>query len=277
MAIPSFDNDWRDGERQKPRIQVLGIRHRDQPDREPLAWIVVERQETYRRDPRDNSIYEATLRLSYERLHSKHSRWDGGRGHFDGSYSKLFDLVSLTSSSTSKGAVFLDLPGLEGHRIGTYLMNEVVAWVKQWPEATVRSVELVSGQAHDENKERRNRFYEQFGLVFDYSDNERREGRSRPMPARDLAQVETWKANIREHRFDEYLSAVLYEKERISTELEQRQLAIANLLVDHNRAEAAPLRWALQRLWWRYQSAVIGGAIVLGLGLLAWARSRAGA
>lgn len=56
----------------------------------------------------------------------------------------------------SKGAVFLDLPGLDGQRIGTYLMNEIVQWVQQSPETTVNSIELLVGQAHGDNKAWRN-------------------------------------------------------------------------------------------------------------------------
>jgi hypothetical protein len=32
-----------------------------------LGWVLVEREETYRRDERDGSVYEASIRLSYER------------------------------------------------------------------------------------------------------------------------------------------------------------------------------------------------------------------
>ena len=120
----------------------------------------------------------------------------------------------------SKGAVFLDLPGLDGQRIGTYLMNEIVQCVQQWPEATVNGIELLAGQAHGDNKARRNWFYEQFGLVFDYTDPEHREGRSRPMLAGALVKVETWKQNITEHRMLDYLAAVLYAEERATSELQ---------------------------------------------------------
>ena len=195
MALPSFDNGWREGQSVKPRILVLEIKDKDRPDDKALGWVLVEREETYRRDPRDGTIYEASIRLSYQRITAKFSHRDGGKGRLDGSYSRNFNAVSLTSTSMSKGAVFLDLPGLDGQRIGTYLMNEIVQWVQQWPEATVNGIELLAGQGHGDNKARRNWFYEQFGLVFDYTDPEHREGRSRPMLAGALVKVETWKQN----------------------------------------------------------------------------------
>ena len=192
MALPSFDNGWREGQSVKPRILVLEIKDKDRPDdkAKALGWVLVEREETYRRDPRDGTIYEASIRLSYQRITAKFSHRDGGKGRFDGSYSRNFNAVSLTSTSMSKGAVFLDLPGLDGQRIGTYLMNEIFQWVQQWPEATVNGIELLAGQGHGDNKARRNWFYEQFGLVFDYTDPEHREGRSRPMLAGALVKVD---------------------------------------------------------------------------------------
>lgn len=272
MALPSFEIGWKDGEPVKPRIYVLEIRDRDKPENDPIAWLFIERQETCRRDERDGSIYEASICLSYERIAPKHSCLAKDKGYFSGGYSRGFGdvpFVSLTSESTSRGAVFLDLPSLEGQRIGTYLMNEIVLWVQQWPEASVRSVELLPGQAHDEkNKVRRNRFYEQFGLVFDYLDLEEREGLSRPMFAAELTPVDTWKRNICEWDVREYLGEALYEREQLAFKLPQRELAIKNLSEEIKRAEARPVRWALQRLWW--QISPLLGLVLFILVLLIW-------
>ncbi|EPY2831475.1 hypothetical protein ACXA37_002581 [Escherichia coli] len=270
MALPSFDNGWREGQSVKPRILVLEIKDKDRPDDKALGWVLVEREETYRRDPRDGTIYEASIRLSYQRITAKFSYRDGGKGRFDGSYSRNFNSVSLTSTSMSKGAVFLDLPGLDGQRIGTYLMNEIVQWVQQWPETTVNSIELLAGQAHGDNKSRRNWFYEQFGLVFDYTDPEHREGRSRPMLAGALVKVETWKQNITEHRMLDYLAAVLYAEERATSELQARDRACAQLIAEQRRAEARPVRWALRRLYIHYASTVLAGLVLTALVGMAW-------
>lgn len=270
MALPSFDNGWREGQSVKPRILVLEIKDKDRPDDKALGWVLVEREETYRRDPRDGTIYEASIRLSYQRITAKFSHRDGGKGRFDGSYSRNFNAVSLTSTSMSKGAVFLDLPGLDGQRIGTYLMNEIVQWVQQWPEATVNGIELLAGQGHGDNKARRNWFYEQFGLVFDYTDPEHREGRSRPMLAGALVKVETWKQNITEHRMLDYLAAVLYAEESATSELQARDRACAQLIAEQRRAEARPVRWALRRLYIHYASTVLAGLVLTALVGMAW-------
>ena len=98
MALPSFANGWREGQSVKPRILVLEIKDKDRPDDKALGWVLVEREETYRRDPRDGTIYEASIRLSYQRITAKFSHRDGGKGRFDGSYSRNFNAVSLTST-----------------------------------------------------------------------------------------------------------------------------------------------------------------------------------
>lgn len=278
MALPSFDSGWQDGKRVKPRIYALEIRDRAKPDGDAIAWLIVERQEIYRRGERDGPISEASIRLSYERIEAKHSRPASGKGYFCGGYSRGFGdsapLVSLTSESTSTGAVFLDLPGLQGQRIGTYLMNEIVTWARQWPDASVRPVELLDGQAHGENKVRRNRFYEQFGLEFDYRDPEHREGVSLPMLAKNLTPVDAWKDNLCERDLRDYLGEVLSENQRLKLELSMRDRAVKELSGDIKRAEAHPVRWALRRVGWHLRSALGGVAILLLFAAAAWSGLR---
>ncbi|WP_270820043.1 hypothetical protein [Aeromonas sp. Y311-2] len=242
-------------EQNEPRTYVLEVRSRSRPlDSEPIAWLFVERQEKYRRDETDGSIYEASIRLTYEEIVTAAPNRVSRKGQFCGGFSRRTadkPLVSLTSSSISKGAVYLDLPGLEGMRIGTYLMNQIVKWAKQWPDATVRSIELLAGQAYSENKVRRNRFYEQFGLVFDYKDSEQREGLSQPMLAKALIPVDTWSSNIREREVRDALEWALYDRVQTNMTLSSRDQAVKHLLDVIKRAEAAPFRWALRQIWWR--------------------------
>jgi GNAT superfamily N-acetyltransferase len=277
MPLPSFNNGWINNKRMKPRIQVLEIRDRGQADGEPLAWLLVEREEIYRHDPTDNSIYEASICLHYEQILPKHDWRRGGINHgsFYGGYLKYTNQVSLTSSSLgSSGGVFLDPPELTGQRIGTYLFNEIVTWAQRWPEASVNSVTLLAGQAGEDNKARRNRFYEQFGLVFEYADPEHREGKSLPMLVKALTPVETWKANIKERQALDYIADILYAEKNASFELIHRERAIKELLDDRKKAEAKPIRWALRILWWRYARLVPIGIIITGLVALIWARFR---
>jgi GNAT superfamily N-acetyltransferase len=183
--------DWRAGKPIKPRILVLEVCDRRDTEDGPIAWLFVERQETYRLDERDSSIYEASITLSYEVIGPRNLNDEFGRGSFGGRYSRSYD--GSATVSLIAGAVFLDPPKLRGQRVGTYLMSEIVAWAKQWPDAVVLPIELVEGQAQGENKDRRNRFYERYGLVFEYCDETRQEGISKPTPISSLTLVESWK------------------------------------------------------------------------------------
>lgn len=274
MALPSFDAAWRERQSVKPRILVLEIRDQHRVDDAVLGWVVVEREEVYRRDPRSGEIYEASVRLSYQRITSNYPSQSSGKGQFNGSFSRALNAVSLTSSSMAKGAVFLDLPGLHGQRIGTYLMNEVVQWVQQWPEAEVNSIELLGGQATGDNKERRNWFYEQFGLSFEYQDPAHREGVSRPMQSAALRIVETWKANIFEHHMLHFLAVRLDAAASAQFELEARNHACAYLMAEQKKAEARPLRWAIRRLYIQNVAQITVGLCLAIFFSLLWFKTR---
>lgn len=260
--IPSFNDDWAEGQRIKPRILVLEVRHPKFLDLPPVACLIVERNETIHRGEYDNSIYQASVTLSYEVIQNNRLHTNVERGCFSGSYSKSSGLVSLTSSSLVHGAVFLDPERLKGHRIGTYLMNEIVTWVKRWPEAEVNSVKLLASQAQDDNKERRNRFYEQFGLEFDYTDTEHSAGTSRPILTRDLTLVENWKENITEHRMSDFLADTLTAKESAIFDLRIAKQSIKELLAARLSAQQHPIRWALRHVYFRWENLIIGGALL---------------
>lgn len=270
MPIPSFDDDWTSGKQGKPRVQVLEIRDREQPAGKPIAWLMVERQETCRRDTPNSPVYEASIRLTYELVTLKSSLHKAAHGDFSGRFSMFHEHGAVALSS---GGVFLDLPGLDGQRIGTYLMNEIVTWVKRWPEASVNSVTLRAEQAHDlGNKERRNQFWEQFGLVFDYDDPRREAGCSRPMLAKDLNQVETWKQNITEWRMHDYLADVLHANQMASWEVDRLNTALRDSITEIRCAEAKPVRWAVKMLYNRFGGLLAGGAALAVLVVALWVR-----
>jgi GNAT superfamily N-acetyltransferase len=266
MTIPSFQSRWQNGNRVKPRIYMLEVRRRKAPDSAPIAWLLIEREETVVRDTRDQSIHTASLKLSFRHIASARDRL-AGSSYFAGSYSKGVDAnpcVSLTSLSMGRGTVFLDPPELRGAGIGSYLMNQIVVWVQQWPEASVNTIALLSGQADEQNKARRNRFYEQFGLSFDYIDAEHREGRSRPMRAAALTPVETWKENLLERDMQDYLDSLHSDLGAMTVEKERHERTIERLRSEASPAQSAPLRWALRRSWWQLQ-AVLGPLILIAL------------
>ena len=267
MTLPSFESAWRQNQRIKPRISVLEVRDRSKPDGKPIAWLFVERQEHYRQDSRDGQVYGASIRLSYETIEPRHKL--AVSGEFSGSYSRGHQ-ESAASLALVGGALFLDPLELRGQRIGTYLMNEIVTWAQQWPEATVSPVTLLAGQAEHENRARRNRFYERFGLVFVYKDAEHREGVSLPMPVKELTPVTSWQENIRERDPREYLAELIYERSRMATEAAQRDTAVKNLSRTLSEARDRPVRWAARVLWGRVSSILLQGAFLAALCVLAW-------
>ena len=269
MALPAFDDAWRGKQRIKPPVCVLEVRDRDKPDGEPIARLFVHREESYRLDDRDGQVYEASIRLSYQTIEPKHSLRSRVSGDFKASYSRGFR-EGEASVSLVDGALFFDPIELRGQRIGTYLMNEIVVWAQQWPEARVRSIKLLSGQAQEDNRARRNRFYERFGLRFHYTDPEHREGVSLPMPVQGLTTVASWEANIRERDPREYLAELLHDREHMAREAALRDTAFRNLSATLNDARDRPVRWAARRLWWRLQPILVQSAMLLAAGALVW-------
>lgn len=272
MAIPSFENE----KQLLPRIQVLEVRSRAGINKEPIAWLIVERHEEYIKFPNDDTTMSAFIKLHYKVITAKNSSQTGGGGHFEGGYSKSLNMVSITSTSIGGGAVFLNLPGLEGQRIGTYLMNEIVIWVRQWPDAIVNSVVLNSGQADAANKDRRNRFWEQFGLKFDYSDIEHKGGRSQPMEAKELMPTDKWKENITERRMFDYLADVLYAEQHAKAELSQKQNFLDRRNAEFQKAKNNPIRWALMTLLVQYMFSIVMVTLAIVFVGLVWIRYRAG-
>lgn len=252
---------------------MLEVRHKDHVTDDPIAWVMVEREEVYSREQGDSVTQKASIRLRFRRIQSRYARCGRGSSSFDASYCNRTNTVSLTSAHHGSGAVNLDLPGLEGNRIGTYLMNEIVLWVKQWPNAAVNSIELLAGQAIGENKGRRNWFYEQFGLKFDWTDPERREvGCSLPMLVQQLNTVSKWQENIAERKVLDYVEELMHSVERISWELKSRVKFIQDINQEAARAEAKPFRWALRIFAQRHMTLMAGGAILMPLAAAVWFR-----
>lgn len=165
---------------------VLAVKTSDDKD---YAKVLVRREAEY--VPHRNSVVtSASIILNYECFsHRSLPTSSGNVGRFWGCYNSVFNTVSITSSSVIAGGVFIDPDYLRGYRLGTYLMNEVVSWVKQWPDANVSPVRVYKNEDDEENTRRRNKFYQQFGLVFDYEDERCQAGVSRLMKARDLTNV----------------------------------------------------------------------------------------
>jgi hypothetical protein len=186
-----------------------------------------------------------------------------GQGEFRGCYSAVHNRVSVTASHVwGHGIVTLDLPGLEGQRIGTYLMNEIVCWARQWPDADVNNIELLEGQAYGKNTARRNRFYEKFGFTFDYTDPEHRAGMSRAVKVRDLNAVESWKDTIAERRVFDFLMDRADSERIAQADTAQLSRSVHDLIAERKRAERHPIWWAVREVYSRHTNWILAAATI---------------
>lgn len=238
-------------------------------DAERVDWILVERKEELKRDPLTNEIHRGKISVFYWDLGAETAS-DIPDGEFTGFYDKGFDGISITSSCLSTGGyVIVDPPRLRGGRLGTYLMNEIVGWAKQWPDTPVREVTLLASDAGDpQNRLRRNRFYEGFGLEFDFTDKDKSAGVSRSILAGNLKEVTTWVQTITEHDLPRYLRAAFSDAEETAVTARVQVRNFEELCGELRFAERHPVRW-IARAWLKNHPARIAIAVV-GILAAAW-------
>lgn len=225
----------------KPHYFILEIKDKQNPTGPTIHWVIVERKENY--NTHEGTVQDARLTLKYKILgergiHERGSFFSGYRRNYDGT-----EIVSLSSTSINDGGIFLDPASLRSQRLGTYLMNEVVGWVKQWPEASVNPIKLLDSNTE---KIRRNRFYERFGLVFYYHADKSMSTQSEPMLTSDLQQVDSWEKNIREHDWLEAIDNLIVTHNSLSLELNLAQKTIKELVQINQKFTDKPIRWALR-------------------------------
>ena len=256
-----------EGPGKKPRVLVLEISDRNKADRGVIARLLVERETRYERYA-DGQLDTAHIELSY-RMIGVPVGPASGQGEFRGCYSAVQNRVSVTASGVwGHGFVTLDLPGLKGQRIGTYLMNEIVCWARQWPDADVNNIELLAGQAYGKNSARRNRFYEQFGFAFDYADPEHRAGMSRAIRVRDLSAVENWKDNIAERRVFDFLMNQADSERVAHVDVARLTRSLHDLIAERKCAERHPLWWAVREVYSRHGSSIRAAASIVSVAAL---------
>lgn len=97
----------------------------------------------------------------------------------------------------TNGSVMIHIEGLRGLHIGTYLFYKVVDWAKNnAPGYRIIPISLSNVDAGPKNKDRRNAFYENFGLKFEYiaaNGIEKASGRSlETLTTDDLIAYQNW-------------------------------------------------------------------------------------
>lgn len=113
--------------------------------------------------------------------------------YFDGYFKSH---VTGPIASITGGAVFIDPESCRGLKIGSFFMNQVITWVKGFKNAAVNPIELSETQSYGDNKDRRNRFYEQFGIEFNFNCKDGLSGVSRPIMSHSLKSTNSWQQNI---------------------------------------------------------------------------------
>lgn len=276
MNLPSFARNLSHKPFASPRIQVLLVRGRNDPDGEIKQILFVEREERYEIDPASRKVTDASIKLTYWAPASQWPWNSAIKGSFGGNYYQYINQVCLTSSSNlgGGGAVFLDPSPLRGQRVGTYLMNIIVEWAKQWPEAEVKTIKLLVHQADPENKDRRNAFYENFGIEFNYSDKEKSAGYSRKMLAGDLKPSDTWRKNITEQTFEEFLPWLYETKRKALSDADSFKRLADEYKNQLRKAEKSPVKWCLLTLRRKYLDGGVLFTLLLAVGLclLGWKR-----
>lgn len=209
----------------------------------PLAVLFVEARERRLNDA-EGRLFQAELDLAFHLVSgpqtppgdqrplvdcwsAAYRRSDGRRS--DGRRSDGGGELSLLGPVGMAGARFLDFPGLKGHRIGTYLMDRLVAWACQWPDATLQTISLSADQATPENHARRNRFYEQFGIPFVWLSDRRDSGYSAPIKCRQLTRSDAWNRNIREVGVWSWTNAAMADLARYRAEADRSVVLEAEL------------------------------------------------
>jgi hypothetical protein len=248
LTLPSFDPSWTYGAKDKPRVLILVVMDRLGKNEGPVAHIAVEREHGCQIDPEaagagPDAVVGATLTLHYRVI----GAGDTQGGTFTGCYCAISNVISLSSLSTLPGAIFLDPDSIQGQRIGTYLMNEIVSWAKQWPQAMVNSITLNASQGDFENKDRRNRFYEQFNLCFAYTDASKVAGVSQSIPAGQLVTVDTWQQNITEVPVHMFISQLLEMNHRFDLDKAIWKNTFKTMQAEQDAADRSPILWGIRR------------------------------
>jgi hypothetical protein len=238
----------------RENLRVIQVRHRETPNSEtPDAILMIQRIEQI-------VGQGARLTLRVKRIDTQRPP-EGNELEWSAAYSPSSstdrERVRLTHGECRGPAdIQMILNGLRGFRIGTYLMAEIVTWARQWPLAEVMKIEL-SWQdekpgAHDgNNKVRRDRFYEQFGIEFIPSETESQiTARSKYMLAENLTTDDAeraWRLNIQKVNASDWLVDQQRKLEEQEGQIAKLKRKAASLQTTKDRIEAHPYRNAVCR------------------------------
>jgi len=141
-----------------PTLVSINATHAEDPF--SGKWLVYLQPEETRTSDVNGHLSGATLRVyCWIILRPNPQAHRPTRGcYFDASYSARDNLAAVVDS-----VLFLDPDELRGLGLGSLMMNQIIEWVRQWPDARVKEIDIGINR---EVARRRERFYAKFGLVF---------------------------------------------------------------------------------------------------------------
>lgn len=239
--------------------QVFTLVVQPQSERERETVLLVNREEHH--SIREGKLLRARITFHYQVISPRSVGSSNQGGEFSASYDCGFvrddPWVRLTSASVDTGGYCVVDPGwLAGRGVGTYFMNLIVQWVQQWPDAGVMPIRLLASDASGVNRKRRNRFYEQFGISFNYDCEGKKSGSSCPMKVGELSplsveRLESLANKVIQKPLDAHMSEKAQEIQLLEMEVWGLKNQVKQGYAQMERASRAPFLWAAATRWTR--------------------------
>lgn len=220
-------------------------------------WLLHVNPREKRDISRDGGTVESKLYLRYAIVSEFREAGPVPYRYFDASYNGFRNSVSLVAS-----VLFLDPEYLRGHGIGVCLMNRIIDWAREWPEATVSPIDIFDPDA--KIVARRKNFYGKFGLEFDDVDGI---PVMKQILVKDVKKAEPGSMNTIIDLSDG-LMLLCKAKEQLKDGLREKTAAYDKLNENYNLFITKPLRtgisnWISLNLFWLVMSGLI--AIIAAL------------
>jgi len=170
----------------------------------------------------------------YALQQNRHDAW-----WYIGSFGGKLDYIDDTGPLYHITDGDMHLRDLRGLHIGTWCQNQVMHWLLEQSPGRTRRFSLAEIDAGESNRERRNRFYEQFGSRFEW-DVPGVAGRSLEQPTSDFRTLDPI-PGVRVLNVDVALAKAYSHIEFLEQDLKGRQMQFANVNkqrdreTDHNK------------------------------------------
>jgi len=170
----------------------------------------------------------------------------------------------------TNGFVVVERESLRSINIGSLCFNEIVKWARRVaPDDTVMPIELLASHVNSykvENLARRHRFYSQFGLEFEFTNQGSHalaSGQSKPITGRDLVSHPMSKfPNIVEVELVSTVQQLAMRQEELEDDVCRLEGAVSRLLKERQRRSDRVV-WAAQLLRWPLICAAFAAGVIL--------------